>query len=131
VAVVVEKLSGQEEALRFLADPARYGYRPTRQFGVSTRMRHRWFSLAITPAVAKLIDVPLQGLFRAASLMSRLARLHSRENDTSDAEEAVARAQERCNPSQIGWMPLDASGAVLEILARALVPLDLPQSQRE
>ena len=78
---------------------------------------------------AKSISVPLQGLFLTASLRTRLTRLRSRENDASDANEAVARAQERYDLSQVEWTTLDASGTVQETLAHALAALDCRNTQ--
>ena len=74
--------------------------------------------------VAKAVNVRLQGLFLTASLETRLARVSTRSSDASDADEAVARAQERYDLGPIDWTPIDASGTVEEILARAQTALD-------
>ena len=58
------------------------------------------------------------------SLATRLARVNTRSSDASDADEAVARAQERYDLGPIDWTPIDASGTVEETLARAQAVLD-------
>ncbi len=64
-------------------------------------------------------NVPLHGLFLTASLATRLARVGGRARDASDANETVARAQERYQLGPLDWTPIDASGTVEETLARA------------
>jgi uncharacterized protein len=79
-------------------------------------------------AVAKAANVGLQGLFLVAGLETRLARVDARARDASDADETVARAQERYDVGQVDWMPIDASGTAEETLAQALVALDRQQA---
>ena len=71
-------------------------------------------------AIAKSSKVHLQGLFLTAPLDTRLARLGGRKSDASDADRAVALAQERYDLGKIEWTPVSASGSVEETLARAL-----------
>jgi uncharacterized protein len=74
--------------------------------------------------LAKTTNVRLQGLFLTAGLETRLARVSTRSSDASDADEAVARAQERYDLGPIEWTPIDASGTVEETLARARAALN-------
>jgi uncharacterized protein len=87
--------------------------------------RHERDDLA---AAAKSIGARLQALFLTASLDARLARLRGRSNDASDADEAVARAQERFDLGQREWEAIDASGSVEETLTRALAVLGLSKN---
>jgi predicted kinase len=58
------------------------------------------------------------GLFLTADLGVRIARVGARMGDASDADAAVARAQERYNLSAIAWHKVDASGTPDETLRR-------------
>jgi uncharacterized protein len=62
---------------------------------------------------------PFSGRFLTADLNTRLARIGARTNDASDADAAVARAQEQYDLSVIGWQKVDASGTPDETLRRA------------
>jgi uncharacterized protein len=79
---------------------------------------------------AKAINVRLVGLFLTASAEIRLARVGTRLHDASDAEDAVARAQERYDLGPIDWTQIDASGTVEETLVRAQAALDQHTSHR-
>jgi hypothetical protein len=79
---------------------------------------------------AKAINVRLLGLFLTASPELRLARVGTRLHDASDAEDAVARAQERYDLGPINWTQIDASGTVEETLVRAQAVLDEHTSHR-
>jgi aminoglycoside phosphotransferase family enzyme/predicted kinase len=68
---------------------------------------------------AKSAGVPLQGLSLTADLKTRLARVGARERDASDADETVARAQERYDLGPADWRQIDASGTPEQTLARA------------
>jgi aminoglycoside phosphotransferase family enzyme/predicted kinase len=70
-------------------------------------------------AAAKAAKVPLQGLFLTADLATRIARVGGRANDASDAGAAVAQAQEDYDLGRLEWPKIDASGTVVENLARA------------
>jgi aminoglycoside phosphotransferase family enzyme/predicted kinase len=80
--------------------------------------------------VAKAVNVRLLGLFLTAGLELRLARVGTRLNDASDAEDVVARAQERYDLGPIDWTRIDASGTVEETLVRAQAVLDQHTSRR-
>jgi len=69
-------------------------------------------------------------LFLTAGLELRLARVGTRLNDASDAEDVVARAQERYDLGPIDWTRIDASGTVEETLVRAQAVLDQHTSRR-
>ncbi|HKD30169.1 MAG TPA: AAA family ATPase [Xanthobacteraceae bacterium] len=68
---------------------------------------------------ARTRGVRFHGLFLAADMATRVARLGSRRGDASDADEAVARAQERYVLGHTDWESIDASGTPESTLARA------------
>jgi uncharacterized protein len=70
-------------------------------------------------AAAGAVRRPLQGLFLTADLDTRLARVGARGPDASDADQAVARAQERYVVGPLDWTTIDASGTPEQTLARA------------
>ncbi len=63
------------------------------------------------------------GLFLTANLETRIARVRARKHDISDADVAVARAQEHYELGPMDWVKVDASGAPDETLRRAKVAL--------
>jgi uncharacterized protein len=63
------------------------------------------------------------GLFLAADLATRIARVGARTADASDADADVARAQERYNLGALSWRQLDASGTPDETLSNALTAM--------
>src|SRR5262249_54246974 len=72
---------------------------------------------------AAALGVPFHGLFLIADLDTRLARIGGRRGDASDADAAIARAQERYDLGTLGWRRIDASGTPEETLARAQAAL--------
>ncbi len=72
---------------------------------------------------AAAAGVPFRGLFLTADLATRLARVGERKLDASDADAAVARAQEEYDLGDIDWTRVDASGSPAETLARAVFAL--------
>jgi uncharacterized protein len=68
---------------------------------------------------AQARGVAFHGLFLAAEMATRVARVGSRLGDASDADAAVARAQERYELGPNDWQSIDASGAPDCTLARA------------
>jgi hypothetical protein len=68
-------------------------------------------------------NVRLQGLFLTANLATRLAVSARGGRDASDADESVARAQERCNLGPLDLTSIDVSAAPNETLARAQAAL--------
>jgi len=68
---------------------------------------------------AAALGVRFHGLFLVADLDVRLARVGSRHGDASDANAAIARAQERHDLRTLSWTRVDASGAPEDTLARA------------
>jgi aminoglycoside phosphotransferase family enzyme/predicted kinase len=68
---------------------------------------------------AAALGVPLRGLFLEADLATRLARIGGRHGDASDADAAVARAQEHFDLGPMGWTRIDSSGLFEETLTRA------------
>jgi aminoglycoside phosphotransferase family enzyme/predicted kinase len=73
--------------------------------------------------------VPLHGLFLQTALEARIARVGARARDASDADAAVARAQENYDLGDLGWGKIDAAGTPAETLqqARRLLRLQFPQ----
>ncbi len=59
------------------------------------------------------------GLFLTADLATRLARVGTRVADASDADAAVARAQEQYHLGALDWDEVDAAGTPAETLKRA------------
>ena len=59
------------------------------------------------------------GLFLTADVATRLARVGSRRGDASDADETVARTQERYVLGHNDWSSIDASGTPEQTLAIA------------
>jgi aminoglycoside phosphotransferase family enzyme/predicted kinase len=68
----------------------------------------------------------LQGLFLTADTATRLARVGGRTGDASDADAAVARAQDEYDLGELQWAMVDASGAPETTLARAKAALHRP-----
>jgi aminoglycoside phosphotransferase family enzyme/predicted kinase len=66
---------------------------------------------------------PFDGLFLTADLPARIARVSGRSADASDADAAVARAQEDYALGDLGWHRVDASGTPEESRRRALAAL--------
>jgi hypothetical protein len=72
---------------------------------------------------AKSINTTLRGLFLTADLRTRIARVGTRANDASDADESVARAQEDFELGVVAWTEIDASDTPGETLKRARAAL--------
>jgi predicted kinase len=75
---------------------------------------------------AKTARLPLQGLFLTADTATRLGRVGGRVRDASDADAAVALAQERYELGHLEWAMVDASGTPEATLARAKAALHRP-----
>jgi uncharacterized protein len=75
---------------------------------------------------AKSARLTLQGLFLTADTASRLARVGGRIGDASDADAAVARAQEHYDLGLLQWDKIDASGTPEATLARTKAALPRP-----
>jgi uncharacterized protein len=74
---------------------------------------------AALAAAARSAGIPLNGLFLTAPLDIRLARVGGRSRDASDADRAVAEAQEAYDTGQLDWTRIDATGTVADTAARA------------
>ena len=70
--------------------------------------------------------VRLQGLFLSADTATRLRRVGGRSGDASDADVAVAQAQERYELGHLAWTTVDASGTAAATLSRAEAALRRP-----
>jgi hypothetical protein len=68
---------------------------------------------------AKSMNAILHGLFLTADLDTRVARVGTRAEDASDADESVARAQEDYELGALEWTEIHASGTPGRTLARA------------
>lgn len=68
---------------------------------------------------ARTRGIDFHGLFLTADMTTRLARVGSRRADASDADETVARTQERYALGTNDWPSVDASGTPADTLARA------------
>jgi uncharacterized protein len=74
---------------------------------------------------AAVLGARFIGLFLDADLATRTVRLGARGPDASDADAAVARAQEKYDLGPIEWTRIDASGSPEETLARTQAALGL------
>lgn len=74
-------------------------------------------------AAAHGTGAEFRGLFLIAELPIRLARIGARSRDASDADAAIARAQESYALGEMDFTLIDASGAPAETLARAKAAL--------
>ncbi len=74
---------------------------------------------------AKSAKIRLNGLFLTANLETRLGRVGARARDASDADAAVARAQERYDLGSLDWTLIEASGTPEGTGARARAALAL------
>src|SRR5262249_38763685 len=74
---------------------------------------------------AAALGVPFRGLFLEADLATRLARVGGRHGDASDADAAVAHAQESYDLGGLAWTRIDASGPFDDTCARAQAAVSL------
>jgi aminoglycoside phosphotransferase family enzyme/predicted kinase len=65
------------------------------------------------------------GLFLTADLATRVARVGARAADASDADAAVAKAQERYDLGALAWDAVDASGSPADTLRQAQAVLGM------
>jgi aminoglycoside phosphotransferase family enzyme/predicted kinase len=75
-------------------------------------------------AAAQAAGVAFRGLFLTAPLSVRTARIGTRAADASDADAAVAAAQETYELGPLEWPTVDASGTLDETLRRARAMLN-------
>jgi uncharacterized protein len=68
---------------------------------------------------AETAGLPLQGLFLTADAATRLRRVGARVGDASDADAAIAQAQEGYEVGPLAWETIDASGTPEATLRRA------------
>jgi hypothetical protein len=74
-------------------------------------------------AIAALTPGRIHGLFLTANLTTRIARVGSRTGDASDADTAIARAQEHYDLGPLAWQEVDASGTPDDTLQRSKTAL--------
>jgi predicted kinase len=79
---------------------------------------------AVMQRSASALGVPFHGLFLDTDLATRVARVGARSGDASDADAAVARAQESYDLGALDWARVDASGTPDQTLARAHAALE-------
>ena len=77
----------------------------------------------LAEASAAVLRVAFHGLFLEAPLATRLARVGGRSRDASDADAAVARAQESHDLGALTWTRIDASGTPEDTLRGARAAL--------
>ena len=68
---------------------------------------------------------PFKGLFLTAAVAVRVARVGGRTGDASDADAAIARAQEQYDLGALDWQEVDGSGTPDETLRRGKAALRL------
>lgn len=73
--------------------------------------------------IEQAADGAFRGLFLTAPLDVRVARVGGRTGDASDADAAVALAQEQYDLGALAWRQVDASGAPEQTLERAQAAL--------
>jgi uncharacterized protein len=74
---------------------------------------------------AAALGVPFHGLFLVADLDTRVSRISGRRGDASDADAAIARAQESYDLGTLGWSRIDASGRPDHTLSHAKAALQM------
>jgi predicted kinase len=79
---------------------------------------------AVMQRSAGALGVPFHGLFLDADLATRVARVGARSGDASDADAAVAHAQESYDLGALDWERIDTSGTPDQTLARAHAALE-------
>jgi uncharacterized protein len=73
----------------------------------------------LAQASAAVLGVPFHGFFLEAPLATRLARVGGRSHDASDADAAVALAQESYDLGALDWARINASGPPGDTLRQA------------
>jgi uncharacterized protein len=72
---------------------------------------------ALMEQAGTTLNVACQGLFLDADLATRLNRVGQRSHDASDADTAIARAQEGIDLGKIEWLRVEGRGTPEETLA--------------
>ena len=94
---------------------------PTRRAGCWPPVIRRSTTVA---ELARTNTFDFRGLFLTADLATRVARVGNRVHDASDADAAVAQAQERYALGAMDWIEIDASGTLEQTLARTRAALN-------
>lgn len=81
------------------------------------------YERAAIAEMARSANFALHGLFLTADVATRVSRVGSRVRDASDADAAVAQAQESYDLGRLDWRPVDASGTPETTLMRAKAAL--------
>ncbi|HEY4820125.1 MAG TPA: AAA family ATPase, partial [Xanthobacteraceae bacterium] len=74
-------------------------------------------------AAAQATNTPFLGLFLAADLAVRLARVEARKHDASDATADVVRRQDNYEVGDVDWVKIDAGGTPEQTLRAAKAAL--------
>jgi aminoglycoside phosphotransferase family enzyme/predicted kinase len=74
-------------------------------------------------AAAQATNTPFLGLFLAADLAVRLARVEARKHDASDATADVVRRQDNYEVGDVDWVKIDAGGTPEQTLRAAMAAL--------
>lgn len=84
-----------------------------------------------TEVLAQRLSVPFTGLWLSAPREVLLARVAARRGDASDATVEVVERQLAAGEPQSGWLRLDATGSLAEVLERAKGALGLAAESRQ
>ena len=73
--------------------------------------------------IGRKVNVPLTGFWLEAPIDVRIERVAKRENDASDANEAIVRQQAATETGVVEWQYLDASSGLAPLVREALAAI--------
>ncbi|HEX3936658.1 MAG TPA: AAA family ATPase [Xanthobacteraceae bacterium] len=115
-----------ERIYRGLIDKAARVARAGYSVIVDAVFAQEWERDAVETAAAAA-QVDMHGLFLVADLPTRLHRVTSRGPDASDADDAIARQQQKFDLRALTWSKIDASGSQEATLAKAREAIAIPK----